>query len=185
MFERFTKDARAAVTLAQEEAVRELGHRHIGPEHLLLALAQDDGPAGRALRGHGVQVHELRARLARAGADDDPLDPEALRSIGIDLDAVRRATEETFGEGALDAPPGRWRRGRRWHVPFSKGAKKSLELALRHAIRLRHNRIEAGHLLLGVLHDKDCPAVRILEASGVAVDSVRAEVTRLITGEAA
>ncbi|GAA4149350.1 Clp protease N-terminal domain-containing protein [Actinomadura keratinilytica] len=185
MFERFTKDARAVVTLAQQEAVQELGHQHIGPEHLLLALVQDDGPAGRALRAQGLDARELRARLARTAAGGDPLDPEALRTIGIDLDAVRRATEEAFGEGALDAPPGRWRRGKRMHVPFNKGARKALELSLRHAISLKRNHIGAGHVLLGVLHDRDSPAVWILKTSGVDVHAVRTEVTRLITSEAA
>ncbi|GAA4083538.1 Clp protease N-terminal domain-containing protein [Actinomadura miaoliensis] len=185
MFERFTKDARAVVVLAQEEAARELGHRHIGPEHLLLALVQDAGPAGRALRGHGLEAHDLRSRLARTTTGGDPLDPEALRSIGIDLDAVRQAAEESFGAGALDAPPGRWRPGRRSHVPFTKGAKKSLELSLRHALRLKHKSIGTGHILLGVLHDEDNPAVSILKTSGVDVDALRADVTRLITSEAA
>ena len=39
MFERFTRSARVAVVLAQEEA-RDLDSREIGPEHLLVALLQ-------------------------------------------------------------------------------------------------------------------------------------------------
>ena len=37
-------------------------------------------------------------------------DPEALATIGIDLDEVRRRIEEAFGPGALE----RTRAGRRW-----------------------------------------------------------------------
>jgi ATP-dependent Clp protease ATP-binding subunit ClpA len=180
MFERFTKGARETVTLAQEEAVKELGHDRIGTEHLLLALVQDDGPAGAILREHGLQARELRARLARLGDRDDPLDAAALRTIGIDLDAVRQATEQTFGEGALDAPRRLDASGKR-HVPFNKSAKKALELSLRHALRLKHNHIGTGHLLLGVLHDQDTAAVWILKDMRVDVDALRTDVTGMIT----
>jgi ATP-dependent Clp protease ATP-binding subunit ClpA len=44
MFERFTGDARTAVVQAQAHA-RRLGHRHIGCEHLLLAVVSTGGPA--------------------------------------------------------------------------------------------------------------------------------------------
>ena len=43
MFERFTEDARQVVVQAQEEA-RRLHSRHIGTEHLLLGLLDQDSP---------------------------------------------------------------------------------------------------------------------------------------------
>ncbi|XVQ13957.1 Clp protease N-terminal domain-containing protein [Spirillospora sp. CA-255316] len=180
MFERFTKEARAAVTAAQEECRATAGDK-IGTAHLLLALLHGDGPAARALRGHGQELGALRAAVARgAGAGD--IDAEALRTLGIDLDAVRQATESSFGEGALDAPAGRFRKG---HIPFEPESKKALELALRHAIRLKHNRIGSGHILLGLLHDDGTEAVRVLTAEGVDVAALRADVTRLTAAEAA
>jgi ATP-dependent Clp protease ATP-binding subunit ClpA len=179
MLERFTKEARDAVTRAQEEC-RATSGRSIGTEHLLLALIAGDGPAGETLRERGLDLAALRASVRRrAGAG--PLDAEALRSLGIDLDAVREATEETFGEGALDVPPGRWKR----HIPFEPASKKSLELGLRHAVRLKHRYIADGHLLLGLLHDDNVAAVKILEAEGVDVHALRADITRRITSEAA
>lgn len=42
MFERFSRSARAAVVLAQEEA-RDLGAGEIGPEHLLVGALQSAG----------------------------------------------------------------------------------------------------------------------------------------------
>ena len=39
--ERFTKRARRVLTLAQEQALR-LNHNHIGTEHLLLGLVQEE-----------------------------------------------------------------------------------------------------------------------------------------------
>ncbi|QFG26027.1 Clp protease N-terminal domain-containing protein [Actinomadura sp. WMMB 499] len=182
MFERFTKGAREAVVGAQEEA-RGLGHRHIGTEHVLVALAGVDDATARTLRGHGLDAAVLRARLASRGGSGEELDPEALRAIGIDLDAVRRATEENFGEGALDAPRGEPDRPKR-HIRFTKEAKKSLELSLRRALDLKHHHIGTGHILLGVLQD-DSSAVRLAWSAGADVGELRADVTRLLTSEAA
>ncbi|MEV0666620.1 Clp protease N-terminal domain-containing protein [Actinomadura luteofluorescens] len=185
MFERFTADARQAVTGAQAEA-RALHDRRIGTEHVLLALAGAEDATGRALREHGLSPGDLRARIARADREGgDALDPDALRSIGIDLDAVREATEQSFGEGALDAPAGKADRSRRGRAPFTPGARKALELSLRHAIRLGQKEIRSGHLLLGVLHDGDFPSVRLVTEVGVDVEELRAEVRRLLTSQAA
>ena len=57
MFERFTREARQVVVEARELA-RELGHRVVGTEHLLLALAGQDHGAGALLRDAGVQTIE-------------------------------------------------------------------------------------------------------------------------------
>ncbi|WP_395109579.1 Clp protease N-terminal domain-containing protein [Actinomadura sp. SCN-SB] len=181
MFERFTKEARFAVVQAQDEC-RGLSAKRMGTEHLLLGLLDGDGPAGRVLREHGLEITALREAVRR-GAGGDPLDADALRSLGIDLDAVRRAAEETFGEGALDAPPGAHRK--RGYLHPDPAAKKSLELALRHAVRLKNNHISDGHLLLGLIHDENATAVTLLRAHGVDIDALRADITKAITTKAA
>jgi ATP-dependent Clp protease ATP-binding subunit ClpA len=180
MFERFTKEARGTVERAQQECRATSGKR-IGTEHLLLALLGGDGPAARVLRDHGMETGALRDAVARRG-DTGALDAEALRTLGIDLDSVREAVEETFGEGALDTPPGRPRTG---HISFEAESKKALELSLRHAVRLKHNHIGDGHILLGVLHDENTPAVRLLRDRNVDIGAVRTDITRLITTKAA
>src|SRR4051812_42756354 len=96
MFERFTDRARTVVRLAKSEADA-LGHPMIGTEHLVLALLQEDGGIARTVLGHaGVEHSEVREAVA---AGDDAA---ALRSIGIDLDAVRASVEQSFGPGAPD-----------------------------------------------------------------------------------
>jgi ATP-dependent Clp protease ATP-binding subunit ClpC len=92
MFERFTVRARRVVVLAQEEA-RELGHDHIGTEHLLLGLIrEDEGMAVRALDGLGIsrpavreQVLELAGRGGQAGPGHIPFTPRAKKALELSL----------------------------------------------------------------------------------------------------
>jgi ATP-dependent Clp protease ATP-binding subunit ClpA len=100
MFERFTDSARGIVAQAQVNA-RRLGHSYIGCEHLLLAAAGTDGPAGAALRDQGVTPERIEVTLLSTIGSLGGLDREALASIGIDLDAVQAKIEAEFGPGAL------------------------------------------------------------------------------------
>lgn len=206
MFERFTRAAREAVVRAQEEA-RELRQSPIGTEHLLAALLADRTgavAAAPALRTRGVDAAFVRAEIARRvgggpathadpAADIDAEDAAALKAIGIDLAAVRRAIEENFGPGALRLPreTAPKRRGllRRItgdkHTPFSPRAKKVLELSLREAIRLKHNFIAPEHILLGVLREGDGLAAQILAEAGVDLAGLRDDATRSLRGQAA
>lgn len=172
MFERFTGPAREVVVRAQEEA-RRLGHDHIGPEHLLLAVLAEDTPAAAVLRELGADHDRLEATLAVLG----PGDAEALGAIGIDLDTVRRHAEATFGAGALDGPPRR-RRGflrRRVvdHIPFTGGAKDALKESLRAALALQHAEIGVEHLVLGLVARDTAPAAQTLDRLGVRPAAVR------------
>jgi ATP-dependent Clp protease ATP-binding subunit ClpA len=181
MFERFTSEARNAVIGAQQEA-RRLGHDCVGTEHVLLGLLGGQGIAARVLADLGVTTpaveHEVLSyvRPGPFGAAD----AEALGTIGIDLDEVRRRLEASFGPGALRWRPGR--RGRRrgplpgGHIPFSPRAKKVLELSLREAIRLKHNYIGPEHILLGIVREGEGLAALVLTRLGVDLEAVRARV---------
>jgi ATP-dependent Clp protease ATP-binding subunit ClpA len=100
MFERFTDSARGIVVQAQLNA-RGLGHSYIGCEHLLMAAAMVEGPAGAALREQGITSERIQLTLLGTVAPLSGLDEEALASIGIDLDAVRAKVEAEFGPDAL------------------------------------------------------------------------------------
>ncbi|WP_448612257.1 Clp protease N-terminal domain-containing protein [Geodermatophilus sp. URMC 60] len=178
MFERFTPPAREVVVLAQEEA-RALRHGHIGTEHLLLALLRLDTPTTAVLRRHGLDHAEVaEAVAAHLGGED--LDAEALRTLGIDLDAVRDVAEATFGPGALDSP----RRGRRrrspGHIPFTSRAKTVLELSLREALAVRSNRITDGHITLGLIREGQGLAAKVLHDRGVDLPALRNELELLL-----
>ena len=181
MFERFTVDARVAVQLAQEEA-RRLGHGFIGCEHLLLGLAAvPNGSARESLDAFGLGLDDLRERVAIMVGSPE-LDAEALASLGIDLDEVRRATEASFGPGALDRRPGKCGPG--GHIPFTPRAKKALELSLRAALKMKSHEITTGHVLLGVLDTRGNAGLHVLDLAGVGVGALRADVTRRLTAAA-
>ena len=204
MFERFTSEARMVVVRAQEEA-RDLQHDYIGTEHLLLALLEDETcPIAAALRDRGLdQVHVRDEIIKHVGTppppstdplpDADAEDAAALKAIGIDLDAVRRAIEDNFGPGTLRLPRAaepkrRWLRGRfsgERHIPFTTRAKKVLELSLREALRLKHNYIAPEHILLGILREGQGLAVRILADAGTDFAKLRADLTRSLKDKAA
>jgi hypothetical protein len=174
MFERFAEQAHRILDLAQDEVER-CGHRYLGPEHVLLGvLAEGHSRAARVLSAHGVELEAARAALGRL-ADQGmvpaprPSDTELLGTLGIDLDAVRRITEQTFGMRAVGEAT--WRvtrrpswRGRRvvWTPlcgpPFV--AKRALHLASERARALGHVEVGPEHVLLGVLEDARSPVDR-------------------------
>ncbi len=172
MFERFTDPARRVVVLAQEEA-RTRGDDRIGSEHLLLGVCRAIGTQGAALlAARGVTLREVEDDLH---APEVP-DRDALASVGIDLDEVRDRVEEAFGPGALEnTRAAGMRRRRPWgHIPFDRGAKKVLELALREAIRRGDRTIGTEHVLLGMLHRDTGRAATVLHARGLALRDLRA-----------
>ena len=170
MFERFTRHARAAVVLAQEE-VRELRVREIAPQHLLLGILQSaDDELAAVLNGYGLTAHAVRARLIECAPKTDEAfdeDAEVLRAIGIDLGAVRDSVARTFGPDAFDnalSSSGRRSRRQRWssHIPFTRSAKKTLEYALREALTRKDNEIGCEHLLLSILRSGDKDALGLI-----------------------
>jgi ATP-dependent Clp protease ATP-binding subunit ClpA len=189
VFERFTTSAREVVVRAVAEAERR-DSPVVDVEHVLLALADERSPAtARALEVAGITpagvaavVAELELSARRGGLGPD--DAAALRSIGIDLDAIVAGVEATHGTRAL-APPQRphrrplLRRRRpaarprpRRHRPFTPDAKRVLERSLREAVDAGERELTPMHILLGVVTGRD-PVGQALAARGVTPVLVR------------
>ena len=187
---RLSPDAIAVAIGGYEQALR-LGHRYLGSEHFLLALAAADQPAGAVLREHGVtpeRVEEEIARRARAALFGD-LDGEALAAIGIDVNAVRASIEASFGPDAL-AQAGqalhREPRVRRLDprrvsgagrpgafLRHSPAAEQSLHHA-RHAAQARNDtQVGVEDLALGLLAASEGPVPSILPALAVSAAQLR------------
>jgi ATP-dependent Clp protease ATP-binding subunit ClpA len=189
MFERFGRHARVAVILAQEEA-RELGDLEIRPEHLLVGVLQSTGrELSATLAGYGLTADRVRAKLSGPTAGEPHSleeDAEALRVIGIDLHAVRERVNRMFGENVFDSAlrdSGR-RIPRRRHIPFTRSAKKALELALREALAHKDTVIDSEHLLLGILRGGDRAALQLI-TDEVDVAELRGGIVALLDRRAA
>lgn len=177
MFERFEPAARQAFVDAMQEA-GQAGQDAVRSEHMLIGLLREPGPAADALRAAGLELTALRARLPREDRDaPDGLDARALSTLGIDLDAVRRATDAAFGPGALDraAVPGRRK------LPFAGDTKRSLAGAVRHAQQLGQRSISSGHMLIGILDERGNGALTLLTGAGADIAALRADVLARIT----
>ena len=175
MFERFTEQAHLILDLARDEAER-CGHRYLGPEHVLLGvLAEGHSGAAWMLRVHGMDLAAAREgllALARQGVvpAPRPSDAELLAMLGIDLDAVRRNTEQAFGFQTLGEATWRVTRRRNWRgervvwTPLCGPplvAKRALQLASEQAGTLGPGDVGPEHLVLGVLEDARQPASRV------------------------
>ncbi|HZC73868.1 MAG TPA: Clp protease N-terminal domain-containing protein [Jatrophihabitans sp.] len=187
MFERFTPDARQVVVRAQQEA-RNFAHPWLGTEHLLLGVLDASGePAAAVLGDLGITLDTARDALGhlvgRGGFCAN--DAAALRTVGIDLEQVRRAAEANFGPGALDRPVAQCRRRaslfRRRRVddsydglPFMPRAKRVLERARNEAKSSGVGDIDVDHLLLGLLDPKGNMAVELIRHLGADPELVRA-----------
>lgn len=168
MFERFTEPAHKVMELACEEADR-LRHDYVGPEHYLAGLArQENSHAAGILRSSGLDVEAVRAGLDRLVAQG--MLParwrnksDLLSSLGVDLEAVQRAIEESFGTDAVCTAHRRVlaRSPRREDLIICANplngkamlAKRALHLAGKEADALGQHDIRPEHILLGVLRD--------------------------------
>jgi len=152
MFERFTREARAVVKGAEAEA-RALGSPTIEAEHVLLALTREDAAttaAGSALAEVGLDYEAAREAL---GAERE----RSLLAVGV-----------AAGDFAVPITP----LARRPKVGAS--TKTALERALRASVRRHDGRIEAGHVLLGVLQAEAGSVPRALTEAGVDRAELRA-----------
>jgi ATP-dependent Clp protease ATP-binding subunit ClpA len=181
MFERFEPAARLALVTARSEA-RQAGQRKVLSEHVLLGLLTGPGLAADALTAAGLHLAELRSGLPRGGnpAAADGLDADALASVGIDLDAVRRATDAAFGRGALDLVPPAGRK----LLPMGDDAREMLVRAVRESQRTGQRQISSGHMLIGILDQKHNGALTLLTKAGADVTELRADVVRRIAAAA-
>jgi ATP-dependent Clp protease ATP-binding subunit ClpC len=162
VFDQFTELARRAI-VASEAAALSLGHDFIGTGHLLLGLATTAGTASEVLRQHGVELSRARdetvRQLTAAGIPATGGQPakDALSLIGIDVSEIQRRADDTFGPGTFRFP----------RPAFSPRAKTALELTLREARELGHERIDTEDMLLGLLAEGEGTARHVLSALNV------------------
>jgi ATP-dependent Clp protease ATP-binding subunit ClpA len=167
LWNRLTPEGREVLRFARAEA-RELGHPCLAGEHVVLGvLREGTSRAAALLRAHGLDLATVRADLLRFGPSLGPTaDPaEALRALGIEVDAIRRRLAATFGPDAVSAAERRVRRRPRWRGGHPRPgplcgyllARRSFHLAIHCADRNGDAGIGPEHLLYGVLRDARDP----------------------------
>jgi ATP-dependent Clp protease ATP-binding subunit ClpC len=97
-------------------------------------------------------------------------DDDGLEAGGLTVERLRAAVEQVM-------PPEPARAGE-GHLPFTSGAKKTLELSLREALERGHNDIQPRHILLSALEHPDDGLDAVLAAAGLSVESLRATAER-------
>ncbi|RSM37506.1 hypothetical protein DMA12_36680 [Amycolatopsis balhimycina DSM 5908] len=186
----FDDGARRIVGRAQQQA-HALGHRGIGCEHLLFAVAESPDPAGAVLREHGLTPAHVTAQTRRLLSGTatlfDSLDGDALATLGIDLQIVRQTVEATFGPEALRparlSPRRRWyhrRRPRRpgRHLPVTGRAQRCLDAAVHEAKRAGSTAVDATALAVAVVTADGGLVPRIVHTTGVPAEALRTAILR-------
>ena len=79
-----------------------------------------------------------------------------LEKMGLQLDTVRVEVEKQVGSGPDQASPGQ--------IPYTPRVKKVLSLADKEAKQLNHSYVGTEHLLLGLLHEGEGVAARVLNS---------------------
>jgi len=187
VFERCDENTMAVFNTALAEA-RRLDHGDVGTEHLLLALMRHREflpEAVAALLPPDADV--VTAALEGVLDGPPPRDAELLKTLGIDLDEVRSAVRQTFGDDAIERlrrpvyqPWQPWRRPSRRCMSLLGGGmgvaprvKQAFEHARRDADQRQRPAIDPACLLLGMVEVEDALSNRLLRDAGIDPSEVR------------
>jgi hypothetical protein len=97
--------------------------------------------------------------------EPEGLAAKAIEALGVPLDPARDALVALLPPATVDEPV-------TGGIPFSRGAKKDMEMAVREALRLGHNYVGTEHILLGMLEDSVGTAGGTLIALGITRERV-------------
>jgi ATP-dependent Clp protease ATP-binding subunit ClpA len=135
----------------------------------IVVLAQEEA---RMLNHSYIGTEHILLALIR---ESTGIAARALGSLGITEEAARQQVEEIIGRGQQDPPRG--------HIPFTRRAKKTLELSLREAIALGNTSIGTEHILLGLIREGEgkSPATQVLNGLGADPNRIRQQVIALVS----
>ena len=131
------------------------------PAVKVLTLAQEE--AQHCNRNY-IGTEHLLLGLVR---EREGVAARVLADMGVELSKMRLAIEFIIGRGD---------RMVMGEIGLTPPAKKVIELAVDEARRLNHRYIGTEHILLGLVREGEGIAAGVLEALGVSLDKVRAQV---------
>ena len=138
MNEKYTENARAAITYATEVAYK-LSHNYVGTEHLLIGLLEADGVASKVLEKNGVEVDKVIELVNQLIAPNSNVE-----------------TVEVDG--------------------FTPRAKRILDQSFKEALRLKAQLVGTEHILIALIKESDCIAVRLLNTLGINVQKLYVDI---------
>lgn len=138
MIDRFTEQAKAAISLAVD-AAEDLGHSYVGTEHLLIGLIQE---------GHGVAAKVLEECGVRA---------EKVIELASQLISPNQPVRLAEQGG------------------YTPSATRVIENSYREAVRFKAPLIGTEHLLIAMIREHDCVAVRLLNTMSISIQKLYVE----------
>jgi ATP-dependent Clp protease ATP-binding subunit ClpC len=134
----------------------------------VVVLAQDEA---RALKHNYIGTEHILLGLLR---EEEGLAARVLESLDITVEEVRGHVVQIVGQGD-EVTTGQ--------IPFTPRGKKVLELAQHEALSLAHNYIGTEHILLGIVHENEGVAARVLLDLGADAETIRDAVIKMLSGE--
>ena len=144
MFNQFTDRARKSLALARDHALA-MGQDYIGTEHLLVGL--------------------LKEGTCTAS--------KVLKTLGFDLDTVRRAIESKSKPSASNTMLV-------GELPMTPRLRKVLEASIKEARSFNSSFVGSEHLLLGIVNVQEGVAYQVLSDMGADKEKVRNEVNKAL-----
>jgi hypothetical protein len=132
-------------------------------EQARLVVVRAQESARELNHGYVGKEHLLLALLV----DGEEVPAQVLGSLGIDGEKARARVIELVGLG--NEP-------QHGNIPFTSEAKNVIEMSLRESLALGHTEIRPGHLLLGLLRDRDGVAVDVLSEFNAQPEDIRERV---------
>jgi ATP-dependent Clp protease ATP-binding subunit ClpA len=140
--------------------------RFTGDARHVVVMAQEQA---RELRHNYIGTEHVLLGIVRL--PNANLARDTLFALGLTPETVLAAVEKIAGRGD-DVLTG--------HIPFTKRAKRVLELSLRESLQLGSNNIGPEHVLLGLIREGEGLAAQVLAQGGRSLDDVRAAVLSAI-----
>lgn len=135
MIDRFTEQAREAISLAVD-AAEGLGHNYVGTEHLLIGLLQEStGVAAKVLESCGVTSEKVTSLVSQLISPNQPV-----------------SMAERSG--------------------YTPSATRVIENSYREAVRFKAPLIGTEHLLISMIRESYCVAVRLLNTMSVSIQKL-------------
>jgi ATP-dependent Clp protease ATP-binding subunit ClpC len=131
----------------------------------VVIFAQEEA---KSLRHNYVGTEHILLGLIKEG---DGIAAKALRNMGVSLKMIKESIENIIGIGSDPDPQ---------IISFTPRTKRLFELSFAEARRLGHNYIGTEHILLALIKERECIAVKILLEHAVNLTKTKNEIMKLL-----